>query len=140
MNLDALAFDVAITADVTLLHPITRQPLRDKDGNVAYVRVVSLDSPEVQAVQKQAINKRLNARGRTKMTADELEAERAETLVAATKGWYLVSMEGDKLDVPYSPALARNLYTDARFTWIREQVNEAVEDRATFLQRGAEAT
>jgi hypothetical protein len=134
MNLDALAFDVSQTADVHLLHPVTRQPLRDKDGNPAYVRVVSLDSPEVQAVQKAAINKRLNTRGRGKMTADELEAERAETLVAATKGWYLVTLDGDKLDVPFSQAVARNVYTDARFSWIREQVNEAVEDRATFFQ------
>jgi hypothetical protein len=134
MNLDALAFDVSQTADVHLLHPVTRQPLRDKEGNPAYVRVVSLDSPEVQAVQKAAINKRLNTRGRGKMTADELEAERAETLVAATKGWYLVTLDGDKLDVPFSQAVARNVYTDARFSWIREQVNEAVEDRATFFQ------
>lgn len=140
MNLDALALDVSQTADVHLLHPTTRQPIRDAEGNPAYVRVVSLDSPEVQAVQKAAINKRLNTRGRGKMTADELEAERAETLVAATKGWYLLTLDGQPINVPYSPAVARNLYVDNRFSWIREQVNEAVEDRATFFQRGSDAT
>lgn len=130
---DALAVDVTSAVPVTIVHPKTRQPLRDENGKEAYIELLSPDSPEVQKVQKNAINKRLKARGRATMTADELEAERAETLVAATKGWYLIALNGAVLDVPVTPENARTLYTDSRFAWIREQVSEAFDERATFL-------
>lgn len=133
MSLDALAIDVSAAAPVTLLHPKTRQPIRDEAGNEAFISVVSLDSPEVQRVQKAAMNKRLKMRGRVTLTADELEAERAETLVAATKAWHLVTTDGKALDVPLTETAARTIYTDARFAWIKEQVSEALDDRATFL-------
>lgn len=133
MSLDALAVNVSNAVKITILHPKTRQPLRDTAGNEAYIEVVSVDSPEVMAVQKAAINKRLKMRGRATVTADEMEAERAETLVAATKGWYLVSLDGTPLNVALDTATARTVYTDPRFAWIREQVSEALDDRATFL-------
>jgi len=133
MSLDALAIDVSAAAPVTLLHPKTRQPIRDEAGKEAFISVVSLDSPEVQRVQKVAMNKRLKMRGRVTLTADELEAERAETLVAATKAWHLVTTDGKALDVPMTDAAARTIYTDPRFAWIKEQVSEALDDRATFL-------
>lgn len=133
MSLDALAIDVTQTVKVSLLNPKTRQPIRDVDGNESYIELVSLDSPEVLAVQKAAINKRLKMRGRATVTADEIEAERAETLIAATKTWNLISLDGKPLNVELTPVTARTVYTDARFAWIREQVNEALDDRATFL-------
>ncbi len=133
MSLDALAIDVTQSVKVSLLNPKTRQPIRDADGNEAYIELVSLDSPEVLAVQKVAKNKRLKARGRVTMTADELDAELAETLIAATKSWNLISLDGKALNVELTPITARTVYTDARFAWIREQVSEALDDRATFL-------
>lgn len=133
MSLDALAVDVSNAVPVILLHPKTRQPLRDANGKEAFISVVSLDSPEVQKVQKAALNKRLKMRGRVTMTADELEAERAEALVAATKDWYLIGLDGTPLNVPLNDTAARTVYTDLRFSWIKEQVSEALDDRATFL-------
>jgi hypothetical protein len=84
-------------------------------------------------IQKAAVNKRLKMRGRATITADEIEAERAETLIAATKGWYLVALDGSPLNAEFNVATARVVYTDPRFAWVREQVNEALDDRATFL-------
>jgi hypothetical protein len=133
MSLDALAVDVSNAVPITILHPKTRQPLRDAKGKEAFISVVSLDSPEVQKVQKAALNKRLKMRGRVTMTADELEAERAEALVAATKDWYLVGLDGSPLDAPLNDTTARTIYSDLRFSWIKEQVSEALDDRATFL-------
>ena len=133
MSLDALAVDDSNAVPITILHPKTRQPLRDAAGKEAFISVVSLDSPEVQKVQKAALNKRLKMRGRVTMTADELEAERAEALVAATKDWYLVGLDGSPLDAPLNDTTARTIYSDLRFSWITEQVSEALDDRATFL-------
>lgn len=133
MSLDALAVNVSNAVPITILHPKTRQPLRDAAGKEAFISVVSLDSPEVQKVQKAALNKRLKMRGRVTMTADELEAERAEALVAATKDWYLVGLDGSPLDAPLNDTTARTIYSDLRFSWIKEQVSEALDDRATFL-------
>ena len=133
MSLDALAVDVSNAVPITILHPKTRQPLRDAAGKEAFISVVSLDSPEVQKVQKAALNKRLKMRGRVTMTADELEAERAEALFAATKDWYLVGLDGSPLDAPLNDTTARTIYSDLRFSWIKEQVSEALDDRATFL-------
>lgn len=133
MNLDALAIDVTASVNVPLYNPGNRQALRDADGKEAFISLVSLDSPDVQRVQKASIDKRLKMRGRATLTSSELEAERAEILVAATKGWFLVGLDGTALPVAFSEAVARQLYTDARFAWVREQVNEALDDRATFL-------
>jgi hypothetical protein len=134
MSLSSLGLDVAAPVNVTILNPKTRQPIRDTEGKEAFITLVSPDHPDVQKVQKAAINKRLKARGRApNLTADELEAERAETLVAATKGWYLVNFDGSPINVPFNESVAREVYTKPEFSWLREQVSEAFDDRATFL-------
>lgn len=118
-----------------LLHPNTRQPLRDKKGGEAWIDLYSADS-EVARKHNRAIQRRLlnvSARGqRIKRTPEELEAEALDLLVALTTGWHLVAMNGDPLDVPFSQENARELYGAPSMAWVREQVDEFAADRGNF--------
>lgn len=120
-----------------LLHPNTRQPLRDKDGGEAWIDLYSADS-EVARRHNRAIQRRLlnvSARGqRIKRTPEEIEAEGVDLLAALTTGWRLVSMSGDPLDVPFNQENARELYAAPSMAWIREQVDEFAADRGNFSE------
>lgn len=120
---------------LTLLHPNTRQPLRDKKGEEAWIDLYSADS-DVARKHNRAIQRRLlnvSARGqRIKRTPEELEAEGLDLLVALTTGWRLVSLSGDHMDVPFTAENARELYGAPSMAWLREQVDEFAADRGNF--------
>jgi hypothetical protein len=122
-----------------LLHPVTRQPLRDAEGKEAYIDHYSGDSEIARKHQRAVQRRRLAMRGRLKITPEELEAEAAEVLAALTVGWYLVGLKGDPIDTPFTPENARELYSDPRVTWLREQLDESAADRANF-SKGSSTT
>lgn len=127
-----LALAVDKPQRMALLHPVTRQPLRDADGNEAYIDLWSGDS-EVARKQERAITtRRLAVRGRTKITAGEIEADAVDMLVALTAGWRLLDLDGRPIDVPYTSQNARELYQEPALAWLRAQVDEFCGDRANF--------
>lgn len=119
---------------LTLVHPVTRQPLRDEEGKEAYIDHYSSDSEIARKHQRAIARRRLAMRGRAKITPEELEAEATDLFVALTAGWYLVDLRGKKIDVPFSQESARRLYSNSAVGWIREQVDESTADRANFSQ------
>jgi len=72
---------------------------------------------------------------RHRVTAEEMEDNALDLLVALTRGWSPFNLDGQ--DYPYSPANARALYR--RFGWIREQADQYAQERANFLPRSATA-
>ncbi len=116
---------------VELLHPVTNTPLRDKDQNTAYVEVLSHDSQKARQHQRDVANRRLR-RGAGKITAEEIEAENVDLMVALTAGWYLLDLEGNPLNVEFNEANARELYSTREVRWIRDQVDEAAAERKNF--------
>jgi hypothetical protein len=117
-----------------LLHPITRQPMRDAEGNQAYIDHYSSDSEIARKHQRTVQRRRLAMRNRLKITPEELEAEATEVLAALTVGWYLVDLKGKKIDLPFSQDKARELYANPGASWLREQLDESSADRANFSQ------
>lgn len=130
----ALALEVEKPTCMNIMHPVSRQPLRDKDGKTAYINLYSGDSEIARRHQRSVQRRRLNmVRGRSKLTPEELEAEAVEFLAAVTApDWYLVDFDGNVIDVPFSPENARELYKEPALLWLREQVDEWVADRGNF--------
>lgn len=127
-----MALPVDKPARMTIVHPINRQPLRDKDGNEAYIELYSGDSDAARKHERSVARRRLAMRGRLKLTPEEIEAEGVELLSAITAGWRLAALDGSPLDVPFTPDNARELYSDNAMSWLREQVNEFTADRGNF--------
>lgn len=117
---------------LVLVHPVTRQPMRDDKGNEAYIEHYSSDSEIARKHQRAVQRRRLAMRGRAKITPEELEAEAAEILAALTAGWHLVDLKGKVIDMPFSHENARELYANPAVGWLREQLDESTADRANF--------
>lgn len=128
--LASLSLDVAKPARMPLLHFQTRQPLRGPDGEEGYIELYSSDSDIARRHNRETQRRRLNMRGRGKLTPEELEAEGTDLLVALTAGWQLITPDGALLDVPFTPENARKVYD--QILWIREQVDEFCADRGNF--------
>jgi len=121
------------TADsvpVQLRHPTTNERLTTEAGVAITVSIVGMDSEQFRTRHRAIINKRLNAGKKAKVTAEEIEAESIDTIAACITGWQNIDLDGKPLD--FSKASAKTLLT--RLPWLREQLDEAIADRANFLK------
>jgi hypothetical protein len=133
-----LALAVDKPARMTILHPITRQPIKDGDGKEAYVDLYSSDSEAARKHQRAVTKNRLALRDRGKVTPEQLEVENSGLYAALTAGWYLVSLAGAPIDVPCTVDSASELYANPELAWLREQVDAFVVDRGNFLKASSE--
>lgn len=123
------------TLTVDILHPVTGQPTGMQ------VEVASADSPRYRDATRAIIEKatasapRASRRARQE-TPRDMEADALELLVACTVSWTGV-MEGGA-QVPLTPDNARRLFT--AHPWLRRQVDEAVQDRASFFEERPSAS
>lgn len=127
-----MALEVDKPSRMVIVHPVSRQPLRDADGKEAFIELYSGDSDVAKKHHRAVQRRRLAMKGRGKITPEELEAEHVEFLGALTCGWYLVDLSGAPISVPFSPENARDLYAEAALSWVREQVDEFTGDRGNF--------
>lgn len=127
-----LEISVDTAQRMVLVHPTSRQPLRDPDKNEAYIDLYSSDSEAARQHTRAIQRRRMAMRGRGKIAPEELEAEAVELLAALTTGWRLVSLDGQPIDVPFSIENARDLYSAPSLAWIKEQVDEFAADRGNF--------
>jgi hypothetical protein len=129
-----LELEVETPFRLTLVHPVTRQPMRDHDGNPAYIDHYSADSEIARKHQRTIQRRRLAMRGRMKITPEELEGEAVDILAALTVGWHLVDLRGDVIELKFSQEDARDLYSNPAVSWLREQIDESTADRSNFSQ------
>jgi hypothetical protein len=131
-GLDSLAIAADVPGTLVLIHPATNQPIRDRDGREAHILLLGTDSAAGEQYRRDVMTRAIQRRNR-QMTAEEVEANSVELLVALTVGWHLVSPDGEPIDYPFSPQNARALYSDRRFAWIKDQADAFVGDRAAVL-------
>lgn len=114
--------------EMVLRHPATDDALQTEGGQPISITLAGGDSERARKARNAAHNRRLQ-RMNKKLTAESLEAEGLDVLVACTLGWQNIHFEGE--DLAFSPDNARKLYKAV--PWIREQVDAFIVDRANFL-------
>lgn len=135
----SLLLEVDKPERMTLVHPITKQPLRDEAGTEAFISLYSADSEVARKHQRTVGKRRLAMRRGAKPTIEEIEAEQVELLAVLTADWYLLGWrDSQPLSEPFSLENARELYGLAGATWIREQVDDWLGDRANFVKASSQ--
>lgn len=131
--MDLGAFDTRKGAEqgfrVQLRHPQTDAPL------AGWIRVQGEDSAAWQDKMNELLNARIRRMGQKRkqlpLTAQEVENDNIELLVAVTQEWGCLAVNGQ--DLAFSPEAAAKFYRD--FPAFRDQVLEEVKDRGNFLPR-----
>lgn len=131
--LDAAPFDFAAFEDVD------RADVRIKDPTTgaATAMVITLAGPEhpdrkrLTFARQRRLRAGLAKTGKLQVGDPEDDAaDQLDMLVACTLAWSGAA-------VPYSPAAARALYGDKRRTWLRDQVQAALDERELFTRSSA---
>lgn len=117
---------------VTIKHPATGEVLKNDDKSDMTITVYAPHSKEYKKVIHEMTNKRLKkmqAKGKNEITAEEIEEATLETLAKTTKEWNITyGGEVPKLSV----AKAKEIY-DSVF-WIKAQIEEAIESSLDFMK------
>lgn len=120
---------------VRLTHPSNGRPL-GTDDKPCRVFIVPPSHPRMRAMERRISDARLQnavgARGRMKLTAEELENEATDRLVACIESWENLDVQGKPLKV--GAENARMLMTTPGWRWLRDQIDQALGDTGTFLQ------
>lgn len=144
MDLEKISPAKASSFELQLKDPATNDDLQ------MFVTVLGRDSAEFRKVASDQNKKRVQRAsrgGRFSMPTlglEELERDTSELLAACTKGWREVETKDGKpvekttltvsgAELPCNAENAKRVYTE--YSWIREQVDAAVADRANFLMR-----
>ena len=128
MNLSRSADEGAV---MTLYHPVNGEPIiDDTTGQPWTITLAGQDSERFRKATQANTNRRLSMRrGRPgQITAQELDNEALELLVACTLSWSGITLELQPL--AFEPNNVRKVYRD--FPWVREQVDAFIGDRANF--------
>ncbi len=108
---------------LTLHHPVSQQAL------AISLYLKGQDAPSYRRVIRKQIDWQISE-GKSDLTAAEMERHHIERLAAATIGWDEVLYKGAPL--PFTEENAKTLYSEQ--IWIREQVQQFIEERANFLK------
>jgi hypothetical protein len=137
----SLAARVSETFHVELIDPVTQEAIRDQAGNAAFIEVLSADSEEGRAFDREraVVFRKQAARTRSAAleTIDQFE-ENIAKCARLTRGWHLVDpATQDVLDVKFSRENARELYSEPGMNWLFMQVWVAANDAANFMRRSS---
>ena len=107
---------------------------------IVTISLVSSDSSEYTRAYKDQVTdtiskvaKRAGKGGKFKVTGDSVDNDKLELAIACTKGWVGFELNGKVLE--FDPKSCRMLYT--RVPFIREQVEQYLNDRGNFLTSGS---
>lgn len=134
----ALAANVAEPHRVELIDPITEDILRDKNGNAAYIDVLSMESEAGRAFdaeqRKRAFRSARKSRTGTPDDIDPRE-ENQQKLARLTKGWHLVDPSTrEPIEVPCTPQNALELYSGSGLDWLFRQVLVEASNAGNFMK------
>lgn len=110
-----------------LSHPATGELLANEDGKKIGIDLLGADSSEYQNARRRWQTSRMSKRNKNPTIA-EIEAAAIEWLAAVTVKFHNIEFDGEKAN----EKAAADVYRD--HAWIREQVEEFINDRANFFQ------
>lgn len=125
-SLDSLA--LKDTTELQLRHPVTEDLLFDGEKPVG-IELYGTASKQYRNAITAMQNRQLR-RGKQKASAELLKEESISLLVACSARGINLEYDGKPLD---NEDAFRSLYSDPRFSWVKEQVDEALGDVSRFL-------
>lgn len=139
---DALALPVDTPARMPICHPHTLKPLVDKDGQPAYLDLLSTDSEACIAYDRKVAEERASNPIRAKIGPADLSEAGCRRLAHLARGWYLVDFDGNPILDPdtgkpilFSEKNAYDLLSNHRMKWLQDQALIFLGDRANFPLR-----
>ncbi|MDR2945992.1 MAG: hypothetical protein LBV79_04525 [Candidatus Adiutrix sp.] len=107
--------------------------LNPKDNSDTGLRfhLAGPDSEIYRRAESAARNKSLARQTKTKLTAEMVDEQVLEHLLAVTIGWEGLVYNGQPLE--FTSDNLRHIYTEPRLRFIREQVEAFVSDRQNFF-------
>lgn len=134
-ELNSLALSDETT--VQLVHPVTEVPLfapvgKNEDSESKPVQV-TVKGTASQAYRRavDAMMKKAAKRGKREATPEEIREQSVDFLVALSVKIDNLTLDGAAVD---NADAFRKLYSDARFDWVKDQVNAAISDVQGFLK------
>lgn len=112
-----LALPIERTAKFMLVHPISREPLKDEAGAQGWIELLSWESEKAQE-HRLARDNLLRKQGRD-FTAEEEWADMSQMLAKLTVGWHLVGLDGRAIAAPCTYDLAVGAYNATGLRWLR---------------------
>lgn len=131
MNLDELNLEPQANegATLTLLHPITDEPLFNDNGEPMLIHLVGSESTIMNDEIKIRARKKVNKKSKSN-NIDEVIESSTNILAVCTIGWQGICENG--VDIVFSKENAISLYT--RYPWVRQQVDAFICERANFFK------
>lgn len=121
------------TVTVELVNPHDFTPITLEDGSPMIVVAYGKFSEQYKRIQTKQQDTRLKraqrSGGRAPVSAAELAAERLNLVVACVKSWNIV-VDGETPEC--TPANIQSIFE--RMPWLRDQVEEAMEETQRFLK------
>ena len=111
-----------------LLHPANGSVL-EQDGKPFTISLLSSDTNNYKSEFNKLMKAARDAKG--EQTARDAEEKACDMLAKVTTDCYLI-MDGKKLK--FSVSTMKDLYFNPEFTWIREQVEAFIRERANFIK------
>ena len=113
-----------------LRHPATDAELRTEGGEPIWLRLASTDSERVRRVNRRALNRRYQQMrsNRVSVTAEGVEGEALEALVAAVIEWGNIDIGEGVMSL--CDENVRRFYR--KLPWAREQVDTFIADRGNY--------
>lgn len=119
-----------IAATLTLVHPVTQEELVDENENPVTITILGMDSAIAKRLAKARAQKQLNSR-KQKIDIDEARQYTIGLLAKLIQSSSGLKENGVELDLSDADTAIDVL---TRFSWLREQLDEFVTDRANFYK------
>ncbi|MER2537637.1 MAG: hypothetical protein ABTQ26_00195 [Azonexus sp.] len=128
LNLSTIT--VITSATVEIKHPLTKAPLG------AFIEIAGPEHPERKKLifdRQRRLRATFAKKGRIDFADPVADVEEeTELLVDCTIGWKGI---GDgKTETPFTKAAAREIYTDPKLAWLRDQVKAEMDNQENFIQ------
>tara|TARA_R110000787_G_scaffold119051_2_gene229972 strand:- start:48 stop:446 length:399 start_codon:yes stop_codon:yes gene_type:complete len=117
---------------ISVIHPVTSEVLKNDDGTVMTITVMSPYSKEYKKLQHEQITKRLKKAQKSKsqeVDYSDIEEATLEVLSKATKSWD-ITFDGEKPELTVDKAKA--MYEDV--FWLKTQLEEEVSESMAFMK------
>jgi hypothetical protein len=141
-DFDLSTVDAKDEAELAIKHPKTAEPTGWKwtfygPGHPKTIELANTVSREVLQEQREHRQAQLNGK-KIKVegqTLDDIRDKQVANIVARTKGFTPVKLDGQTIE--FSPENATRLLLDRRKAWLLNQVSEYLGEDASFIQPSA---